>query len=54
MKINSIKTHKDYNIGELVINIDFDVANPSDKPDGDALYYLICALESAKGNRTKI
>ena len=53
MKINTIKTHKDYNIGELVITLDFDVANPSDKPDGDALYYLICALKKCEGKSHK-
>lgn len=56
MKINSIKTKREYNIGELtelVITIDFDTANTSDKPDGDALYYLICALDKCKGKSHK-
>ena len=56
MKINSIKTKREYsecNIGELVITIDFNTANPSDKPDGDALYYLICALDKCNGKSHK-
>ena len=56
MKINSIKTKRKYNIGELaelVVTIDFDTANTSDKPDGDALYYLICALDKCNGKSHK-
>lgn len=56
MKINSIKTKREYDIGELaelVVTIDFDTANTPDKPDGDALYYLICALDKCKGKSHK-
>lgn len=56
MKINSIKTKREYNIGELaelVVTIDFDTTNPSNKPDGDALYYLICALDKCNGKYHK-
>jgi hypothetical protein len=56
MKINSIKTKREYNIGELaelVVTIDFDTSNTSDKPDGDALYYLICALDKCNGKYHK-
>lgn len=48
MKINKIDTHREYNdteLDKLSITIDFDTTNPSNKPDGDALYYLICALD---------
>lgn len=52
MKINSIETSREYEnleLSELKITIDFNTCNPDDLPDGDALYYLICAL--AKCNK---
>lgn len=56
MKINSIETSRKYEnleLSELKITIDFNTANPSELPDGDALYYLICALDKCNGNSFK-
>lgn len=57
MKINGIKIDRNYNnsleLTKLTAIIDFDTANPSDKPDGDALYYLICALDKCCGKSHK-
>jgi len=56
MKINTINTEREYDgvcIDKLKITIDFDTSNPDNKPDGDALYYLICALDKCKGKSHK-
>ena len=56
MKINNIETSRKYEnlaLSELKITIDFNTANPSELPDGDALYYLICALEKCSGKSFK-
>lgn len=57
MKINEIKIDKLYNkdreLNNLIVSINFNTANPSDKPDGDALYYLICALDKCDGKSHK-
>ena len=56
MKINNIETTRKYEnlaLSELKITIDFNTANPSELPDGDALYYLICALEKCSGKSFK-
>ena len=56
MKIKKIETHREYeasNLSKLSITIDFDTSNPSNKPDGDALYYLICALDKHDGKSHK-
>lgn len=56
MKINSIKTQREYTDSEMIsltAIIDFDTSNPSNKPDGDALYYLICALDKCRGKSHK-
>ena len=59
MKINKIEINRKYNdknpkeLTNLNAFIDFDTANPDDKPDGDALYYLICSLENCNGKSHK-
>lgn len=57
MKINDIKIDRIYNkdieLNDLTVSINFDTSNPSNKPDGDALYYLICALEKCNGKSHK-
>lgn len=57
MKINEIKLDRSYNkdleLNDLNITINFDPTNPSDKPDGDALYYLIFALDKMNGKSHK-
>lgn len=56
MKINKINTEREYDgvyVGKLKITIDFDTSNPDNKPDGDALYYLICALDKCRGKSHK-
>ena len=57
MKINKIILERSYNkeieLNDLTAIINFDTTNPSDKPDGDALYYLICALDSMNGKSHK-
>lgn len=57
MKITEIKIDKSYNkdreLNDLIVSINFNTANPSDKPDGDALYYLICALQKCNGKSHK-
>jgi hypothetical protein len=56
MKINSIETsrkHENLELSELKITIDFNASNSEDLPDGDALYYLICALEKCSGKSFK-
>ena len=56
MKINTIDTHREYeslNLSKLSITVDFDTSNPSNKPDGDALYYLICAIDKHDGKSHK-
>lgn len=56
MKIDKITTSREYsamNLDKLSIVIDFDTSNPSNKPDGDAIYYLICALDKCNGKSHK-
>lgn len=56
MKIENIVTNKVLDgatLEKLSIKIDFDTTNPDNKPDGDALYYLICALHICNGKSHK-
>ena len=59
MKINNIEINRKYNwknpieLTNLNVLIDFDTANSDDKPDGDALYYLICSLAKCNGKSHK-
>lgn len=57
MKINKIIFDRSYNkdieLNNLTITINFDPSNPSNKPDGDALYYLICAIDKMNGKSHK-
>jgi hypothetical protein len=57
MKINKIILDRSYNKGidlnDLTITVNFDTSNPSNKPDGDALYYLICALDKMNSKSHK-
>ena len=59
MKINNIEINRKYNdknpieLTNLNVFIDFDPANPDNKPDGDALYYLICSLVKCNGKSHK-
>lgn len=56
MKINKIdiqRTYEKLELKELRTVIDFDTANSSEKTDGDALYYLICALQKCNGKSHK-
>ena len=56
MKINKIdiqRTYEKLELKELRTVIDFDPANSSEKTDGDALYYLICALQKCNGKSHK-
>ena len=59
MKINNIEINRKYNdknqieLTNLNVFIDFDPANPDNKPDSDALYYLICSLVKCNGKSHK-
>lgn len=57
MKIEKIKMHNSYNRqlekNVLTVSIDFNIGNINDITDGDALYYLICAMENCNGKSHK-
>ena len=58
MKIKNILENKEYNIKlnikSLTVNIEFDIENnETSRVDGDALYYLICALSKYENRDIK-
>ena len=58
-KINNIEINRKYSdknpieLTNLNAFIDFDTANPDNKTDGDALYYLIYSLAKCNGKSHK-